>query len=89
MADPRHPAAYIRAAPGSGGDALARQHEAVAEAARQRGWPAPVVYAEGDDLGQAEGYGSALARLEAAIGAGRMTHCSLPGQARSAAASHA
>jgi hypothetical protein len=67
-ADRTRPAAYIRSAFGDGAD-LARHHAAVAEGARQRGWPPPVVYAE--DPGLAEGYGPALARLEAAVEAGR------------------
>jgi Resolvase, N terminal domain len=66
--DRARPAAYIRSAFGDDAD-LARHHEAVAEGARQRGWPPPVVYAEDPSL--AEGYGPALARLEAAIEAGR------------------
>lgn len=67
-ADRTRPAAYIRAAFGDEAD-LARHHAAVAEGARQRGWPAPTVYAEDPGLG--EGYGPALARLEAAVEAGR------------------
>jgi hypothetical protein len=67
-ADRARPAAYIRSAFADGAD-LARHHEAVAEGARQRGWPEPEVYAE--DPGLAEGYGPALAWLEAAIEAGR------------------
>ena len=70
MAQPRHPAAYLRAAPGEDPGALARQHQAVAEAARQRAWPEPVVYSD-DDPGLADRYGPALARLEAAIVARR------------------
>lgn len=62
------PAAYISSTLGDGAD-LTRHHEAVAEGARQRDWPQPTVYAE--DPGLAEGYGPALARLEAAIEAGR------------------
>jgi hypothetical protein len=65
MTCPRRPAAYIRV-PGPG--AWARH--AMSQAASQRGWPAPVVYAE-DDAGQDGGYGPALDRLERAIGAGR------------------
>ncbi len=70
MAQPRHPAAYLRAGPGADPGALARQHQVVAEAARQRAWPAPVVYSD-DDPGLADRYGPALAKLEAAIVAGR------------------
>ena len=70
MTQPRHPAAYVRAAPGAGASALARHHRAVVETAHQRGWPAPVIYAD-DDPGLADQPGPALARLEAAIVAGR------------------
>jgi hypothetical protein len=63
------PAAYIRAAPGDADD-LARQCGAAAEGARQRGWPPPAVYA-GDDPDLADGHAPALARLTAAIEAGR------------------
>jgi hypothetical protein len=62
------PAAYIRAAEGS--DELARLHAAAREGARQRGWPAPALYAE-DDADADDGRLPALARLEAAIEAGR------------------
>lgn len=62
------PAGYIRA-PRGGGD-LGRQREAIADGARQRGWPTPTVYLDSaDDL--ADGRAPALARLEAAIEAGR------------------
>jgi hypothetical protein len=67
-ADRERPAAYIRCAFGDDTD-LASHFEAVAEGARQRGWPPPQAYTE--DPGLAEGYGPALARLEAAIEAGR------------------
>ena len=68
MLDRGHPAAYIRAGHGDAG--LAAQHKAVAEAARQRGWPRPTVYAEDqDDLD--DGRAPALARLESAIEVGR------------------
>jgi Resolvase, N terminal domain len=67
-ADRTRPAAYIRAAPGDAD--LARHHDAVAEGARQRGWPPPAVYTEHEtDL--AEGHAPAMARLEAAIESGR------------------
>jgi len=66
--DRAHPAAYIRAPLGDDAE-LIRHREAVAEGARQRGWPPPTVYAENPDV--AEGYGPALGRLEAAIEAGR------------------
>ncbi|HUK69581.1 MAG TPA: hypothetical protein VLW50_12660 [Streptosporangiaceae bacterium] len=70
MTAPKRPAAYIRTAAGSDAGALTREHQAVTEAARQRGWPAPTVYADdGPDL--ADRYGKALDRLEAAIVAGR------------------
>jgi hypothetical protein len=61
------PAAYIRAAPGR--DDLAWLRTAIAEGARQRGWPPPTVYADDGDL--EHGRTPALARLEAAIEAGR------------------
>ena len=64
-----HPAAYIRAARGGDPD-LARQHEAVADGARQRGWPPPTVYAE-DESDLADGRAPALTRLHTAIEAGR------------------
>ncbi len=68
MLDRGHPAAYIRS--GLGDANLAGQHKAVAEAARQRGWPRPTVYAEDqDDLD--DGRAPALARLESAIEVGR------------------
>ena len=41
MAQPKPPAAYLRAAQGSAPDTLARQHAAVAEAANGHGWPEP------------------------------------------------
>ena len=71
MTQPKPPAAYLRAAHGSGPDTLARQHAAVTEAANWRGWPTPMVYADHTVLRLADGYGPALARLEAAISAGR------------------
>jgi hypothetical protein len=65
MALARRPAAYLPlAVPGGGSPA---PELAMARAARRRGWPAPVIYAE-DDSGQA---GPALSRLEAAIESGR------------------
>ena len=42
----------------------------MALAARQRGWPAPVIYADGDPA-PADGYSPALERLTAAIVSGR------------------
>jgi hypothetical protein len=63
MTSPQHPAAYIRI-PG----AWAR-HTMMQEA-RQRGWPAPEIYAE-DERAADRSYGPALHRLEAAIVAGR------------------
>jgi Resolvase, N terminal domain len=68
MLDRGHPAAYLRA--GHGDADLARQNKAVAEAARQRGWPLPTVYAE-DQADLDHGHAPALARLEAAIEVGR------------------
>jgi hypothetical protein len=69
MADRSCPAAYIR---GRRDDqaALDRQRDAVLEGSRQRGWPPPVVYAE-DDADLAGGHAPELARLAAAIEAGR------------------
>jgi len=64
MQDRSRPAAYIRA--GRGDADLARHREAVAEGARQRGWPRPTLYIEKPadvDRGRAP----ALARLESAI----------------------
>jgi hypothetical protein len=63
MTSPQHPAAYIRI-PGSWA-----RHTMMQEA-RQRGWPAPEIYAE-DERAADGGYGPALHRLEAAIVAGR------------------
>jgi hypothetical protein len=68
MLDRGRPAAYIRAARDEVG--LDRQREAVADGARQRGWPPPTAYAE-DATELAYGRAAALARLEAAIEAGR------------------
>jgi hypothetical protein len=68
MVDRGRPAAYIRAARDEAD--LGRQREAVAGGARQRGWPPPTVYVE-DATELAHGRAPALARLEAAIEAGR------------------
>ena len=81
MAQPRPPAAYLRATQGSAPDTLARQHAAVAEAASWRGWPTPMVYADDNVPQPADGYGPALARLEAAISAGRHDRLLLAGPA--------
>jgi hypothetical protein len=75
MTEARRPAAFIRAVPGSGSGATGREREAVADAARQRGWPAPTVYAGEDGPDD-----TALARLEAAIVAGRHDVLMLAGQ---------
>jgi hypothetical protein len=70
MTQPRRPAAYLCAAPGSPPGTLAREHQAVAEAARQRGWlPPPIYLDEGPAV--AGRPGPALARLVAAVSAGR------------------
>jgi hypothetical protein len=69
------PAAFIRAVPGPGTAATALDRQAVADAARQRGWPAPTVYADEDGADD-----TALARLEAAIVAGRHDVLMLAGQ---------
>ena len=65
----RCPAAYIHAVHGDAGG-LARQREAVAQGGRQRGWSPPMIYAE-DDADLAAGRAPELARLAAAIEAGR------------------
>lgn len=70
MQNPIRPAAYLRAVAGHGVEPLASQRQAILESARQRGWPAPTVYAD-DDPGPEDGYGAALATLSEAIGAGR------------------
>ena len=50
--------------------ATAPARQEIVLAARQRSWPAPVIYAEGDPA-SADGYGPALDRLTAAIISGR------------------
>src|SRR6266542_24691 len=69
MRQPMRPAAYIRVRPGHGSLSPA-QRAAILEVASQRGWPEPTIYAD-DGQVQADGYGQALARLSAAISAGR------------------
>jgi hypothetical protein len=69
MTSPRRPAAYIPLG-GSDPGALPRR-QAVAQAARQRGWPVPAIYAEDSGASLAAGSGPALERLSAAIAAGR------------------
>ena len=69
-AAPKCPAAYIRIAAGPGAPTPAQQRNAILEAARQRSWPEPSVYAD-DGPGLADGYGPALDVLSAAIAAGR------------------
>jgi hypothetical protein len=59
MVSPSQPAAYAR-----GGGAADRR--ALAQAADQRGWPAPALYAE-DALLPAGRYGPALDRIAAAV----------------------
>jgi resolvase-like protein len=81
MAQPRPPAAYLRATQGCAPGTLARQHAAVVEAATWRGWPTPVVYADDNVPQSADGHGPALARLEAAISAGRHDTLLLAGPA--------
>ncbi len=76
MTDPRHPAAYICVTRASGARALAVRGQAIAEVTRQRGWPAPAVYADQDDHDPADGHRAnghspALDNLIAAISAGR------------------
>ncbi len=70
MRVPARPAAYLRVATQRTALPPARQREAVIEAARQRGWPEPVVYAD-DGPALADGHAPGLAMLSAAIGAGR------------------
>jgi hypothetical protein len=65
----KRPAAYIGGPAGSDDGALA-ERQAMAQAARQRGWPAPAIYAD-DGPPQVGGSGPALGRLEAAVIAGR------------------
>jgi len=67
---PMRPAAYLRLASGPGAPGRARQRDAIIEAARERGWPDPVIYADEGPV-PADGPGPALASLSAAIGAGR------------------
>jgi hypothetical protein len=66
----RRPAAYISVVPAPETATEARCRQAMMQESRQRGWPAPIIYADSD-----RGFGadadSALARLEAAISAGR------------------
>ena len=71
MTDPRHPAAYICVTRASGPRALALRGQAIAEIVRERGWPAPAVYADQGDHAPADGHSPALANLIAAISAGR------------------
>jgi hypothetical protein len=68
MALARRPAAYLPLAVPAGGSAADVQ--AMARAARRRGWPAPVIYAEADPRPPGPA-GPALSRLEAAIECGR------------------
>ncbi|HUA29361.1 MAG TPA: hypothetical protein VMC03_10790 [Streptosporangiaceae bacterium] len=75
MTEATRPAAFIRAVPGSDSATMARERQAVADAACQRGWPAPTVYADEDGPDD-----TALARLEAAIVAGRHDVLMLAGQ---------
>ncbi len=81
MAQPSPPAAYLRAAQDSALGTLARQHAAVAEAANWRGWQTLTIYADDNVPYLADGYGPALARLEAAISAGRHDALLLAGPA--------
>ena len=68
---PRRPAAYICADRASGGPTLASRQLAVAEAACQRGWPAPAVYADTGDPSLTDDCSPALATLVSAITSGR------------------
>jgi hypothetical protein len=65
MTAPAHPAAYIRI---PGADSWARH--AMIQAAAQRRWPAPVIYAE-EEIATDGSYGPAMDRLDTAIAAGR------------------
>jgi hypothetical protein len=69
MRQPTRPAAYIRVRPGHGSLSPA-QRAAILEVASRRGWPEPTIYAD-DGPVRADGYSPALARLSAAVGAGR------------------
>ena len=78
MRKPMRPAAYIRIVSRPGVQPPARQREAIIAVARDRGWPEPVVYAD-DGRATADGYGPALAKLSAAVGAGRHDMVIMPG----------
>jgi hypothetical protein len=75
---PTRPAAYLRVASGPGALTPARQRNAIIEAARQRGWPEPTIYADEGPV-PAEGHGPELASLSAAIAAGRHDAVIVPG----------
>jgi hypothetical protein len=75
---PKRPAAYVRLASGPGAPTPGRQRDAIVAAARERGWPDPVVYADEGPV-PAEGLGPALASLSAAISAGRHDAVIVPG----------
>ena len=82
MTAARHPAVYICVTPKSGAGALAIRQHAIAEATRQRGWPAPSVYADEDDPSIGGGCSPAMATLAAAIGATATTLPARPGAGR-------
>jgi hypothetical protein len=71
LTGPRRPAAYICVARASRAQARALRQHAIAEVTSGRGWPEPAVYLDEDDPGATDGYSPALARLVAAISAGR------------------
>jgi DNA invertase Pin-like site-specific DNA recombinase len=71
MTVPRRPAAYLCGAQASDMGALTLCQHALAEAASQRGWPVPELYADEDDPGRPYGASPALDRLITAISAGR------------------
>jgi hypothetical protein len=75
---PMRPAAYIRIVSGPGAPAPARQRDVIIEAARERSWPDPVVYADEGPV-PAEGLGPALASLSEIIGTGRHDAVIMPG----------
>jgi hypothetical protein len=80
MKVPMRPAAYLRLGSGVSAVAPARQRQAIIDMARARGWPEPTVYAD-DGSADTDGYGPALERLSAAIGAGRHDAVIMPGPA--------
>jgi len=66
----RTPAAYIRVDRARGPAGIARQHYAINEAVRRKGWAAPTVYVE-EAAVASSGRQPAVADLTGAISAGR------------------